>query len=211
MLNSRPRAQQIYVADKCTVWFQTGLTCHQPPPTCLVPLPLPSLMHEHLTEPWQGRDFLLLLPSYAGGRSSLALRISLTRLTRLTHTHTHSWHWPRSTVTVTTYPAYATGAAESCSRTFAAAPSSLSLSCSVSVSLWIMSIALGQWSSVQLLAHRHGRWNRSVELKRREGKEGRLNCEFLNVKRKQQYISIYNVCIWNNKHVKYNIEIHNCI
>lgn len=52
------------------------------------PLRQPGLahMHEHLTEPWQGRDFLLLLPSYAGGRSSLALRISLTRLTRLTHT-----------------------------------------------------------------------------------------------------------------------------
>lgn len=57
-----------------------------PPLSPTLRQPALAHMHEHLTEPWQGRDFLLLLPSYAGGRSSLALRISLTRLTRLTHT-----------------------------------------------------------------------------------------------------------------------------
>lgn len=87
--------------------------------------------------------------------------------------HTHSWHWPRSTVTVTTYPAYATGAAESCSKTFAAAPSSLSLSSSVSVSLWIMSIALAQWSSVQLLAHHQPEKRETKQISGAEGKERR--------------------------------------
>lgn len=83
----------------CTRWFEKPVGSPLPP----FATPTTAPIWQHLSEPCQGRDFLLLLPSYAGERSSLALRISLTRLTRLTRL-THSWHWPRSTVTPPTVP-----------------------------------------------------------------------------------------------------------